>query len=113
MISLIIKSYLTVLLSIGAGSIFLLILGIYLIYHVFYPTTIKNKGPLYPFQETEEELSDLSEIAGDDVMATQLDLARAYIETNKKPLAKTLLEQIVTQGSLAHQKEAQRLLNSI
>jgi FimV-like protein len=46
-------------------------------------------------------------------MATQLDLARAYIETGKKQLAKKILEHVITQGDHVHQEEARNLLGFI
>lgn len=57
--------------------------------------------------------SDISAIAGDDVLATQLDLARAYIETGRKQLAKKILEHVALQGSDAQQNEARTLLGLI
>jgi FimV-like protein len=56
---------------------------------------------------------DINAIAGDDVIATQLDLARAYIETGRKQLAKKILIYVLTQGTVNQQQEAQRLLGFI
>lgn len=55
---------------------------------------------------------DFTSISGDDVLATQLDLARAYIETGKKQQARRILNSVLTQGSAGQQQEAQQLLNS-
>lgn len=54
---------------------------------------------------------DINAIAGDDVLATQLDLARAYIETGRKQLAKKILDHVVKQGNSSQQEEAKYLLN--
>ena len=123
MITLIIKSYLTILLSVGAGSLFILLMGLYLIFK--FSDAKKNQS--YDIIETsslstetfldEVELeasdTDMSAIAGDDVLATQLDLARAYIETGKNQLAQKILEYVVAQGNSAQQNEAQELLGLI
>jgi FimV-like protein len=58
-------------------------------------------------------IDDVSAIAGDDVLTTQLDLARAFIETGRKPSAQKILIQVLEQGSLEQQQEAQQLMNHI
>jgi FimV-like protein len=57
--------------------------------------------------------NDITAIAGDDVIATQLDLARAYIETGRKQLAKKILEYVLAQGSVTQKNEAEKLLGLI
>src|SRR5690606_34880802 len=57
--------------------------------------------------------SDISAIAGDDVMATQLDLARAYVETGRYALAKKILDHVREHGNHVQQQEADHLLNTI
>lgn len=57
--------------------------------------------------------NDISAIAGDDVLSTQLDLGRAYIETGRKHLAKKILEHVAEQGSDVQQTEARKLLGLI
>lgn len=52
-------------------------------------------------------------IAGDDVMTTQLDLARAYIEMGENALAKQILEQVIQDGDLGQQQQAQRLMSGL
>lgn len=56
---------------------------------------------------------DLKAIAGDDVMTTQLDLARAYMEMDKKQLAKKILEHVVAHGNVIQQQEAHQLISSL
>lgn len=55
----------------------------------------------------------LDGIASDDEVATQLDLARAYIEMNKLDMAKSILGQVVHSGDVRQQHEAKRLLASL
>src|SRR5438445_12840789 len=50
-------------------------------------------------KNTEEMQQTVSAIAGDDVITTQLDLARAYIEMDQKKLAKEILAQVIKQGN--------------
>ncbi len=56
---------------------------------------------------------DIAAITGEDVIGTQLDLARAYIETNRKMLAKKILTFVLAQGNPSEQEEARRLLSVI
>jgi FimV-like protein len=56
---------------------------------------------------------DLRAIAGDDMMVTQLDLARAYIELGKLTLAKQILHDVLKEGDNAHQRAAQHLLSTL
>jgi FimV-like protein len=56
---------------------------------------------------------DIKAIAGDDVMVTQLDLARAYIELDKKALAKQILQHVLQHGSQDQREVAQQLVASL
>lgn len=56
---------------------------------------------------------DIRAIAGDDVMITQLDLARAYIELGKIKLAKQILNNVLTKGDDDQQQAAQQLLSTL
>lgn len=56
---------------------------------------------------------DLDAIAGDDVMATQLDLAKAYLEMNQKKSAKKMLKSVAKQGTKQQQTEARQLMKSL
>lgn len=56
---------------------------------------------------------DIETIAGSDVMTTQLDLARAYIETERKKLAQSILNNVIQHGSLEQRQEAKRLLGNM
>lgn len=55
---------------------------------------------------------DVNAIAGDDLLTTQLDLARAYIEMDNKELAKDILQQVLRQGNATQKREAERLLHA-
>ncbi len=56
---------------------------------------------------------DIETISGDDVMTTQLDLARAYLETDRKKLAKSILNNVLQHGDTEQQHEAKRLLATL
>lgn len=53
---------------------------------------------------------DIETISGDNLLSTQLDLARAYLETDRKNLAKNILSNVAQQGNEDQRQEAQRLL---
>jgi FimV-like protein len=99
MIALIIKSYALIFLSVGVGCLCLFLIGLYWIFRTSTPS-LQNE-------------SDLTSIAGDDIISTQLDLARAYIETNNKHLAKKILKLVISQGSKTQKEEARTLLGLI
>ncbi len=52
-------------------------------------------------------------IAGEDVMTTQLDLARAYIEMDENQLAKQILSQVSATGNPTQQRQAQQLMSGL
>src|SRR5579863_8564978 len=52
---------------------------------------------------------DIETISGDNLLSTQLDLARAYLEKDRKKLAKNILHNVLQQGSEEQRQEAQRL----
>lgn len=56
---------------------------------------------------------DIKAIAGDDVMSTQLDMARAYIEMDKKQFAKKILDHVLQHGDDQQQHEARQLISSL
>jgi FimV-like protein len=113
MISLIFKSYFAILLSIGVGTLAIFILGLYLIFRPQRRSTSRHVASVKPQTKIVVTSHDISAIAGDDVIATQLDLARAYIETGRHLLAKKILEYVRDHGSISQQQEAQRLLSFV
>jgi len=114
MISLIIKSYFVIFLAIGAGLVFIMLSSLFwfLIRNrlLIQEKIITDAEPIKP---TPIRISskDITAIAGEDVFATQLDLARAYIETGRKQLAKKILQFVIQQGTSIQQEEAKRLLH--
>jgi len=104
MIYLIIKSYLAVFVSIALVSISLLFAGLYFIFRTVPRASAASAS------KTPVEVDDLSAIAGEDLIATQMDLARAYIETGKQQPAIAILSTIIKQGSPTQQEEARTLL---
>jgi FimV-like protein len=139
MISLIIKHYLTLFISVGIGAVFIFALGVYAIIRIFYfsakqtpkvepvltihnealPAGLKSSSSMSSMSSLSLSTDihfgaqDLVAIAGDDLMATQLDLARAYIESGNNKQAKTLLNNVISQGSATQQQEANHLLNTV
>jgi FimV-like protein len=63
-------------------------------------------------QRTDQSV-DISAIAGDDVIATQLDLAKAYIEMNNIKLAKEILKKTLKKGNKNQKMEARYLLKAL
>ncbi len=55
---------------------------------------------------------DIEAIDGENVMTTQLDLARAYIAMGKKALDHNILEHVATHGDSIHQREANELITT-
>jgi FimV-like protein len=125
MISLIVKSYLPVLLSISMICILIFIFGLMVIFKFI------NKPKVLPIKKSIEEVQfaheknaanniiipitnqDVAAIAGDNATSTRLDLARAYVETDNKIMAKKILEEVIAQGTATEKKEALNLLNLI
>ena len=116
MIYLIIKSYLILFQSLLAQ--FCVISALYLIFKprkkprrplVLPPKAYAKKNKRNAIYITSQ---DINAIAGEDVFATQLDLARAYIETGKAQLAKRILEYVIEKGSAQQRQEARNLLGS-
>lgn len=97
----------------------LMVFFVYGLYKVFKPIkTRKRKAKMeHIVKPATTKLvvtsSDISAIAGDDVIATQLDLARAYVETGRYALAKKILDHVHEHGNPTQQQEADHLLNFI
>jgi FimV-like protein len=98
MITLILKSYLDLLLPIAGLCLLVFLLGLYFIFK-------KSTAASATLD------ADYLAIAGDDIVTTQLDLARAYIEADKLASAKNILKTILKQGSAAQRQEAKQLLS--
>jgi FimV-like protein len=102
MMELIVRSYSTELFDIGTCAFLLFLIGSFFILRVL----LFNKKKAL-------NAEDLGAIAGDDVMATQLDLARAYLEADHKQLAKEILLSVLNEGSSTQRQEAQQLLSTL
>src|SRR3989344_4351222 len=96
-LSLLLTSYSQLLMIVGGFAFLLFLLGVYFILRA------------YRTAQTEAAIqAEMQPIAGDDVVATQLDLARAYLETGSAAMAKTILKVVVKQGSQAQREEAKQ-----
>jgi pilus assembly protein FimV len=133
LINIIIKSYSSILIAIGSAAGFFFLLGSYLIIRLSRTKAVDVEdtsvevvpkasstpsAPRKPRKVSEktilsETLNDVNAISGEDPIATQLDLAKAYIESGKGPLAKIILTSVIRNGHENYQDEAQRLLSSI
>lgn len=112
MITLILKSYFGFILGIFVTALSLFSVIFYCILRRFF--SAKNQQPkiaAVESKETTEDPNDLTAIAGDDVIATQLDLARAYIETGRKQFAVAILQTVTLEGNATQREEAQELLS--
>lgn len=129
-LTIIVKSYSSIFFAILGVAILFLSIGFYLIVRL---TGKKATSPILKEGHKDKPVakrkstskahsksdsgvasaSDIRAIAGDDPMSTQLDLARAYIESGKKQLAKIILETVAEEGGDSHQEEAQRLLSNL
>lgn len=120
MISIIINHFLNIFLSVGMGCFILFIAGVFYLFTKPAPPVQPTKvnpviePPVIPKQTSITiSLKDITAIAGDDIIATQLDLARAYIESGRKRLAKKILEFVILKGNTSQQQEARNLLGLI
>lgn len=96
------------------ADIFIVLLVIFIIYKsrvnkqsATESNVLENKKPT-----TVITSKDIRAIAGDDMMVTQLDLARAYIELGKKKLAKQILDHVIKHGNASQQQSARQLMAS-
>lgn len=114
------QTYLLFLLLTLLAIFFLFSGGVYLIFRRLHSPKRKlklnkactiQKSAISPSPVHTRPKFDVSAIAGEDLVGTKLDLARAYIETGKKKLAKHILLDVVTQGSATQQSEARTLLD--
>jgi pilus assembly protein FimV len=56
---------------------------------------------------------DISAIAGDDLVSTQLDLAKAYMEMGQTNLAKRILNETLKVGDPAQKSAARQLIETL
>ena len=89
----------------------LIILIVVTILLIFY----KTRKSVSKAKKYQKKLSDkeISSVAGEDIQASKLDLARAYIDMEDFVSALKILEDVKINGSEAQKTEAQRLLQEI
>ncbi len=120
-LTIILKSYSSILIAIGSAALLVFMLGVYLILRLSRekkPVRLSVASTSKKSKRSEkitpsEALNHVSSISAEDPVATQLDLAKAYIESGKAQLAKVILASVIRHGSTAYQQEAQRLLSTI
>lgn len=160
MITLIIKSYLSIFMAIGISTAVFIVVGLYYIYQysliipksnltlvpsddsvqaaslmvvepapkpeVKHESSITSLVELTRPRKKDDKISnvksikqnhtfsysDMTAIAGDDVIATQLDLAKALIETGKREAANGILYVVLNEGNKIQQAQARKLLAS-
>jgi FimV-like protein len=120
-ITILFKSFFNIFLAIGAVATLIFALGCYLIVIMSRDKQAARMSAVSGMKKSEakekvvhdEAVKDVSAIAGDDPVATQLDLAKAYIESGKSQLARIILTAVIKHGSNNDQEEAQRLLSTI
>lgn len=107
------------MLNIESANLYLLLISAFvaltltcLIFAIFGSKKIKTNPKSTP-QRTVITSQDIKAIAGDSVMATQLDLARAYIEMDNKQLAKKILEHVIEHGEPGYQQQAHALIATL
>jgi pilus assembly protein FimV len=76
------------------------------------PLPAEDHEPTNKVITTEMELSELEPVTMSEV-GTKLDLARAYMDMGDPDGARSILEEVVQEGSGSQKQEAQRLLDSI
>ncbi|MEE4638434.1 MAG: FimV/HubP family polar landmark protein [Wenzhouxiangella sp.] len=66
-----------------------------------------------PATEEAPRPSDEEPVLGDEDAEVKLDLARAYISMEDPDSARTLLDEVLSDGSPSHREQAQKLLDSL
>ncbi len=64
--------------------------------------------------DTTQQMNGLSaDFLGDDAVATKIDLARAYLDMGDSDGARSMLEEVLTEGNVSQRDEAKKLLTEI
>lgn len=109
MIATIYQSYSAIFLGFILLTLAIVVIG-YLALHTLWRTQPVNILST-PSVLEEVNSQDVKAIAGDDQLATQLDLARAYIETGRLALARKMLTQVLAKANATQAAEANHLLD--
>ena len=64
-------------------------------------------------ESTQQMQSLNTDFLGDDAVATKIDLARAYLDMGDADGARSMLEEVLTEGNQGQREEASRLLTEI
>jgi len=64
-------------------------------------------------QSKHDKASNYSSIAGEDIITTKLDLARAYVDMGDYVNAREILKSVIKTGNKPQQKEARALLKKV
>lgn len=113
----IVNHYFNLLLIVGGFGFILFLVGCYLTIKF----TRSQKALMSTMQTNLPQSVDttfknndsIDAIAGEDIYSTYLDLARAYLETNRMTLANELLKQVSENGHDHQKKQANALLEVI
>ena len=76
------------------------------------PTVSQNVGADTQKLTVEQALPDLEPVTMSEV-GTKLDLARAYMDMGDPEGARSILEEVLSEGSVSQKQEAQRLIDSL
>lgn len=108
-------TYFTTFGWVSAVVFFLLILICLKLANPYQKRNKQKKFEIVEKKKFEPVLPDhqIEAIAGNDLISTQLDLARAYIEMNKQILAKPILDEVIKQGNPTQRREAEMLMLSL
>ena len=60
-----------------------------------------------------DQVAKSEDLSAEDVIATKLDLAKAYVEVSDNESAKTILDEVLVEGDEEQRKQAQTLLDQI
>ncbi len=74
------------------------------------PEPVRVEAPVV--EAVDDDLGDLG-VFGDDAVATKLDLARAYLDMGDPDGARSMLEEVISEGNASQQSEARKLLDSL
>lgn len=73
----------------------------------------KSNASIVSSSEKRTSHVDYGRLSGEDVVATKLDLAHAYIEMGDQDRAREVLESVLQEGSDAQKHEAKNLLADV
>lgn len=87
-----------------------IILGISLLLHNEKKRVVSTSSAKQSLHSADK---DYAAIAGEDMIGTQLDLAKAYIEMDQPDMAKKILGEIIDKGNTIQKQEARDLIDSL